>query len=109
MIANVQARLLFEFRQDYDDGAIAEMVIWELPAPLKGSTHAYKYRLFYGFPGKRVVGYDNERGQGDHRHADGKETRYAFVSADRPIEDFMKDVELRRKGSANTDNPDRAR
>ena len=105
----MQARLLFEFRQDYDDGAIAEMVIWELSTPLKGSRHAYKYRLFYGFSGERVLGYDNERGKGDHRHADGKEARYVFVSADRLIEDFMNDVELRRKGNANADDPDRAR
>ena len=73
------------------------------------STHSYKYRLFYGFPGKRVVAYDNEQGKGDHRHSDGKETQYAFVSADRLIEDFMKDVEYRRKGDANTDDQDRAR
>jgi predicted transcriptional regulator len=24
--------------------------------------------LFYGFPGNRLAGYDNERGKGDHRH-----------------------------------------
>ena len=106
IIANVEARLLFRFRRDYDDGAIAEAVIWELPRPMKGSQHAYKYRLFYGFPGKRVVGYDNERGKGDHRHFYGRESRYAFNSVDRLIEDFIKDVEQRRKDDAHADDPD---
>ena len=90
--------------------ARAGQVDVDLVLEFSGSVdHAYKYRLFYGFPGRRLVGYGNERGKGDHRHADGKETRYAFVSADRLIEDFMQAVEQRRKGDANSDDPDRAR
>jgi len=27
-----------------------------------------KYSLFYGRAGSRIVGYDNERDKGDHRH-----------------------------------------
>jgi uncharacterized protein with HEPN domain len=42
-------------------------VIWRVPTPVKGSTHHYKYRLFYGHPGKRIVGYDNERLKGRSR------------------------------------------
>lgn len=108
-IANAPARLLFQFRQDYDDGAIAEIVIWQLPRPVAGSSHAYKYRLFYGFAGERVVGYDNERGKGDHRHAHGKQAPYDFKSAERLIEDFANDVEQRRRLDANADDSNRAR
>ncbi|HTY48422.1 MAG TPA: DUF6516 family protein [Steroidobacteraceae bacterium] len=39
------------------------MVIWRVPRPVKGSSHPYKYRLFYGSPQGRIVGYDNERGK----------------------------------------------
>jgi Family of unknown function (DUF6516) len=52
-----------------------------------------KYRLFYGRPGERFVGYDNERGKGDHRHIEGRELRYRFVSVERLIADFLADVE----------------
>ena len=92
----MKARLLYEFKQRYDDGAIVEMVLWEVPEPVAGSTHRYKYRLFYGFPGRRIVGYDNETGKGDHRHAGARESTYRFVSVDGLIEDFLAEVEKRR-------------
>jgi hypothetical protein len=44
------------------------MTIWEVASPVIGSAHKLKYSLFYGVNGKRLVGYDNERGKGDHRH-----------------------------------------
>ena len=53
-------------------------------------------RLFYGFPGRRLVGYDNERGKGDHRHAGAREERYAFTSLERLFDDFIADVDARR-------------
>ena len=92
----MKARLLYEFKQRYDDGAIVEMLIWEVPEPIAGSTHRYKYRLFYGFEGRRVVGYDNETGKGDHRHVGARESPYRFVSVDALVEDFLADVEKRR-------------
>ena len=91
------AKLLYEFKQRYDDGAIIEMVLWELPQPVAGSAHRFKYRLFYGFSGRRVVGYDNESGKGDHRHAGAVESKYAFVSPESLMEDFLADVRKRRR------------
>ena len=93
----MNARLLYEFKQRYDDGAIIEMVLWGLPQPVAGSVHRYKYRLFYGFPGRRIVGYDNESGKGDHRHAGAIESTYAFVSPESLMEDFLADVRKRRR------------
>lgn len=93
----MKARLLYEFKQSYDDGATVEMVIWELPAPVSGSEHRYKYRLYYGYPGRRVLGYDNETGKGDHRHDEDTESPYAFVSVESLIEDFLADVKAKRK------------
>ena len=60
IVANMRARLLQRDRFDFDDGTIVEMVIWSVPRPLKGSAHAYKYRLFFARPGERIIGYDNE-------------------------------------------------
>ena len=31
----------------YSEAAFAELVLWQLPAPLAGSSHSYKYRLAY--------------------------------------------------------------
>lgn len=56
----MDAELLFSQRIDYDDGGIAEMVIWRVPAPVPPSRHDLKYSLFYGRPGVREVGCDNE-------------------------------------------------
>ncbi|MGD9883130.1 MAG: DUF6516 family protein [Reyranella sp.] len=76
----MKAELLFHQRIDCDDGAIFEMVIWRVPKPVPPSSHGLKYSLFYGRPGVREVGYDNERGKGDHRHHLGSETIYRFTT-----------------------------
>ena len=44
------------------------MAIRRVPTPVPSSPHGYKYRLFYDRLGQRLVGYDNERPKGDHRH-----------------------------------------
>jgi hypothetical protein len=41
--------------------------------------------------------YDNEAGKGDHRHADGREFGYEFISLDRLIDDFRAEVRARRQ------------
>lgn len=92
----MKAQLLFHYRLDYDDGAIVEMVIWRVPAPVPPSPHRLKYSLFYGREGRREVAYDNERGKGDHRHLQGVETAYEFSSVEQLMADFWFDVrELR--------------
>jgi Family of unknown function (DUF6516) len=75
------------------DGAIVEVVIWELPEPLPPSKHSFKYRLFYGTRLEERVRYDNERGKGDHRHIAGRELSYVFVSVDQLLDDFERDVQ----------------
>jgi len=95
-----KAVLLLHRKRIYNDGAISEVVLWQLPRPVLGSLHQFKYRLFYGTAGGRAVGYDNERGKGDHRHINGVEEPYRFVSLDTLLADFEADVaELRAKES----------
>jgi hypothetical protein len=84
----MKAELLYEQRVDFEDGAILEMVLGRVPIPVPPSAHRLKYSLFYGRPGVRDVGYDNERGKGDHRHFRGTETAYAFTSVEQLIADF---------------------
>ncbi len=78
------------------DGSIVEMTIWRLPVIDSERSHGLKYSLFYGWPGERSVGYDNEHGKGDHRHIQGRELHYHFVSVEQLIADFLTDVEQAR-------------
>jgi hypothetical protein len=92
----MSAKLLFHAKRVYDDGAIVELKIWSLPSALPGSLHRLKYSLYYGSAGVRMVGYDNERGKGDHRHYGDEEEDYAFTSVEQLIADFQADVERLR-------------
>ena len=62
-----------------------------------GSTHLFNYRLFFGKDGRRIVGFDNERGKGDHCHLDGDEHPYMFKTPDALLSDFRKEIIKRRK------------
>jgi hypothetical protein len=81
-------------RKDIDSqGYISQIVVWEVPSPLPGSRHLYKYRLYFGRNGERIIGYDNERGKGDHRHIGRREFPYDFRDVPTLIADFGKDVD----------------
>lgn len=69
-----------------------EIVIWQVAEPVPPSEHPYKYRLVYVVNGKRIVGYDNERGKGDHKHLGDREHTYLFVNPQQLMADFMADV-----------------
>ena len=88
----------------FADGTIREMVIWELDTPVHGSGHRYKYRLFFGVPGKRLIGYDNERGKGDHRHVRGVEELYEFRGLEQLVLDFWDDIDRWRATNPDTDD-----
>ena len=92
----MQAERIHRFRDVTDDGHIIEMVVWRVPDPVPPTTHGLKYRLAYVADGERIVGFDNERGKGDHCHLGGKEQPYAFVSLAQLLEDFIREVDRRR-------------
>jgi len=93
-----RARLIFHRKRYYDDGAIAELTLWQLAVPVRASEHSFKYSLFYGRPGERLVAYDNEPGKGDHRHYADREEVYRFTTPERLIRDFLADVRRLRRG-----------
>jgi len=92
----VDAELIRRQKSVFSDGAILEVVIWRVPQPVEGSAHSYKYRLYYGREGQRIVGYDNERPKGDHRHLDGVEEAYTFNTVEDLMRDFLADIQKRR-------------
>lgn len=87
----MKARCIFTKKKPFAAG-IVEMVIWQLPAATAERPHGLKYRLVYVVNGVRVIGYDNEKGKGDHKHLGKAEQPYQFVSVDQLIGDFLADV-----------------
>jgi hypothetical protein len=90
------AQLITAIKNINPDGSLLEIVIWKVPKPVPPTEHGYKYRAVYVVDGVRIVGFDNERGKGDHCHIDGKELPYAFKGVDQLLEDFIAAVETRR-------------
>lgn len=93
----MKAKLLFHERFSYDDGSFVEMRIWRVPTPVPPTTHGLKYSLFYGRDGRRLLGYDNERGKGDHKHIGELEMPYRFRSVERLVSDFLADTDRVRR------------
>ena len=89
---SMTATKLIHIKENHGEGFI-EVVIWNIPAPLLPSEHSFKYSLVYIVDGKRVVGYDNERGKGDHKHLNNEELTYTFVNPAKLMSDFMSDIE----------------
>ena len=89
----MKATRIFYDRALLPDGAVVEMTRWQLPRATLERPHGLKYSLFYGCDGQRIVGYDNERGKGDHKHIGLLEVRYKFESVEKMIADFLQDVE----------------
>ncbi len=92
----MKARRVFYDKTVLPDGSIVEMTIWKLHEATAERPHGLKYSLFYGRDGKRIVGYDNERGKGDHKHVGEVQTRYRFVSTEKMVADFLGDVDRLR-------------
>jgi len=82
-------QLIAHTKRPLSNNSFIEYKIWRLDKPKLGSSHLYAYRMVYVVDGVRVVGFDNERGKGDHCHIDGKEEPYYFVSVKTLVADFL--------------------
>ena len=87
-----KAELLIRQRDVLPDGILIELKVWQLPRPDAERPHGLKYSLYCGRDGKRLVGYDNERGKGDHRHIKTREEAYVFNTLEQLIQDFYSDA-----------------
>lgn len=89
---NMKARLIQKTRRRIDESAFVEVVVWELPQPVPGSSHRFKYRLALVVNGECVMRYDNERGKGDHRHIEDREEAIEFTTPEALFEAFEADM-----------------
>lgn len=87
----MDATPVFNEKRTFGAGFV-QVVIWRVPEPVPPSEHPFKYRLVYVVDGARVVGYDNERGKGDHKHIRDEERPYDFVDVSKLLRDFWRDV-----------------
>ena len=92
----MSAQLITRFKNITPEGGVIEVVVWRVPAPVPPTEHGFKYRAVYAVNGVRVVGFENERGKGDHCHLDGVEMPYRFDGVDQLVEDFIAAVAARR-------------
>jgi len=92
-MSNMPAELLLDERHVLSESAFVELVVWRVPAPVRGSQHEFGYRLALIVNGECVLRYDNEAGKGDHRHVGEKEHEYRFKNAEQLLADFWSDVE----------------
>lgn len=94
----MKARLIYRERYVYADGAIREMVLWQLPERTPESPHGLKYRLYYGLEdGTCLVRYDNETGKGYHRHVGNVEEPYCYRGVEVLVAEFLEDIERARR------------
>ncbi len=98
----MKATLLVRTRIIFSETAFAELVLWRVPRPIAGCAHRFKYRLAYAIREECVLRYDNEAGKGDHRHFDGEESNYQFMSPDQLIADFQRDIARWNDENADT-------
>jgi len=94
----MKAELIVRERYPHKAGGFAEIVIWQVPKPVPPCTHLFKYRLVFILNGIRVVGFDNERGKGDHYHFGGVERPYVFSSIATLLADFDTTVDRWNNG-----------
>ena len=95
----MKASLITRFKDITPEGGVIEVVVWRVPEPVPPSEHGFKYRAAYAVGGVRVVGFDNERGKGDHCHIQGRERPYRFTSVEQLVEDFIAAVEAARSAT----------
>lgn len=93
----MKAELLFKERLVQGSNGFVELVLWQLPKPVLGSAHNFKYRMVLVINGQCVLRYDNEAGKGDHKHYGAGEIAYRFESPERLLTDFWLDVNKVRK------------
>ena len=94
---NMKANLLLKERVVQSEYSFAELIVWQVPLPVPGSRHQFKYRLAYVVKGCCVLRYDNEAGKSDHKHVGEMESNYTFTTPAQLLTDFWHDVDQWRQ------------
>ena len=94
------AKLRYHLKRLFPEGDIMEIRIWEVPKS-EDFPEGVKYSLVYikidQEGAERVLGYDNERGKGHHRHYFGKEEVIEFRGWEELVRRFFEDVRRLRR------------
>ena len=98
------AKLLLKERRIISENSFLDLVIWELPEPIHGSKHKYKYGLAFVVDNECVLRYDNEYGKGDHKHIMEAEVSFTFKGLAQLVDDFLNDVEHWRQTHEYSNN-----
>jgi hypothetical protein len=90
--------LLRRHRQELEDGTIIDIVLWRLHETRATLRTPLQVPSDLRTRGNTVrLGYDNERGKGDHCHIGGREEPSRFKSPVQLIDDFLAHIERSRK------------
>jgi len=89
----MKASLITRHKDVSPEGWIIELVIWRVPEPVPPCSHLFKYSLVFIVDSVRIIGFDNERGKGDHLHVEKKEHAYTFTDLETLTNDFIIEVE----------------
>ena len=73
-------------------GGVVETVTYQVPEPVPPSLHRFKDRLVFAGAGERVVGFEKERGKGDHKHIDALERPHPVSHVETQMNDLLADV-----------------
>lgn len=70
---------------------LVEIKIWQVPKS-EDKPFEVKYSIVYIKDGKRLLGYDNAEGKGDHKHYEDIEVPYEFTDIWELLNNFKKDL-----------------
>jgi hypothetical protein len=84
------------------EGIVVELTVWQVTRSAQ-YPEGFKYSFFAVRNGVILVGYDNHRPKGHHRHFGGKEGVYEFAGLDKLRADFSSDLEEVRRQIARGD------
>lgn len=89
----MKAKSLLKERRILSDTSFLDLVVWQVPQPVTGSSHHFKYRLAFVVNDVCIIRYDNEAGKGNHKHLAEVEVPYPFTGLRQLVDDFLNDVE----------------
>tara|TARA_Y100000310_G_C20563064_1_gene754038 strand:- start:868 stop:1149 length:282 start_codon:yes stop_codon:yes gene_type:complete len=86
------SKKLLHNKYNLPNNEIVEVKVWRIEKS-KAFPEGLKYSFVYIKDGKRILGYDNEREKGHHRHFKGKEEKVEFKGIVELKEKFVEEVE----------------
>ena len=90
------AKLVYYDKETTSEGDIIEWKIWQVDKS-KDFPEGIKYSLVYIHNSIRLLGYDNEKSKGHHKHYFDKEILFGFENIEKLFIAFELDIEKLRR------------